>query len=691
MTQQPPHRLSPGTTRAQAYEASQDAGINPSANARFDQVLAHRYGRRDVLRGLLAGSALAAGGSLLGGVAEAVAQPAAAGAQPSADKQPGRHSFAFAEVSHGVDRTHHVAAGYQVDVLIRWGDAVTADAPAFDPLRQSAQAQQKQFGYNNDYVAYLPLPLGSDNPDHGLLVVNHEYTNEELMFPGLGRQEAKTVNFAGMTADLVAIEMAAHGMSVVEIRKTGPDGSPSRQWSVQSGSRYNRRIDALESRTTLTGPAAGHARLKTRADNSGRTAIGTINNCAGGVTPWGTVLSGEENFHGYFWGKLDEASTEARNHKRYGVPDNWYAWGRFHERFDIAKEPNEPNRYGWIVEVDPYDPHSVPKKRTALGRFKHEGATPVVNRDGRVAVYSGDDERFEYVYKFVTSGRFDAHNRAANMDLLDSGILYVARYHADGSGEWLPLVQGQGPLTAANGFASQADVLIEARRAADLLGATKMDRPEEIEVNPRSGKVYAMLTNNSRRKADQLDGANPRPSNEWGQIVEMVPENGDHTALRFSWSLLLRAGDPLNPAIGSSYGPETSVNGWFACPDNAAFDSQGRFWVGTDQGEAWQKASGTADGIWAVETEGPQRGRSKMFYRNPVGAEICGPCFTPDDKSLFVAVQHPAADGAEAFTRNGKVSTFEDPATRWPDFRDDMPPRPSIIVITKQDGGVLGS
>lgn len=672
-----PHQLPTGTTRAQAYEASQDAGINPSANAQFDHIVAHRYGRRSVLQGLLAGSALVATGGLF--------TPAEAQAQSKA-AMPARHSFAFAEVSHGVDRTHHVAAGYSVDVLIRWGDPVTADAPAFDPLRQSAQAQQKQFGYNNDYVAYMPLPLGSTNPARGLLVVNHEYTNEELMFPGLGRQEAKSVNFAGMTAELVAIEMAAHGMSVVEIQKT-PEG----KWSVLSGSRYNRRIDALESRCILTGPAAGHARLKTRADTAGRNAIGTINNCAGGVTPWGTVLSGEENFHGYFWGKLDETSSEARNHKRYGVPDNWYAWGKFHERFDIAKEPNEANRYGWIVEVDPYDPTSVPKKRTALGRFKHEGATPVVNQDGRVAVYSGDDERFEYVYKFVTRDRFDPKNRAANMDLLDHGTLYVARYNADGSGIWLPLVQGQGPLTPANGFNSQADVLIEARRAADLLGATKMDRPEEIEVNPVSGKVYAMLTNNSRRKADQLDAANSRAANEWGQIVEMVPENGDHAALRFTWNLLIQAGDPLNPAVGGKYGPETSSNGWFACPDNAAFDSQGRFWVGTDQGEAWKKASGTADGIWAVETEGPQRGRSKMFYRNPVGAEICGPCFTPDDKGLFVSVQHPAADGAGAFTRNGKVSTFEDPATRWPDFKDGMPPRPSVIVITKQDGGVLGS
>ncbi len=675
-----PHRLRAGQTRAQAYEASQDIGINTAPTDVFAVIAARRYGRRDLLKGLAAGTALAALPATTLLPDSAVAQAQLPG------KTPARHSFAFAEVTHGVDRTHHVAAGYNVDVLIRWGDPVTADAPAFDPRNQTAKAQQKQFGYNNDYVAYMPLPLGSSNPNRGLLVVNHEYTNEELMFPGLGRQEIREVNFKDMTPELVAIEMAAHGMSVVEIQKT-PEG----KWSVVTGSRHNRRLDALETPFEITGPAAGHARMKTKADATGRRVIGTINNCAGGVTPWGTVLSGEENFHGYFWGKLDEANPEARNHKRFGVPDNWYAWGKFHDRFDVNKEPNEPNRYGWIVEVDPYDQRSVPKKRTALGRVKHEGATPVVNRDGRVAVYCGDDERFEYVYKFVTAGRFNAADRAANMNLLDSGTLYVARYNANGSGEWLPLVFGQGPLNQANGFQSQADVLIETRRAADLLGATKMDRPEEVEVNPVSGKVYAIMTNNSRRKADQVDASNPRAANEWGQIVEMVEANGDHAALRFTWNLFIKAGDPLNPAVAGSYGPETSVNGWFACPDNAAFDSQGRFWVGTDQGEAWKKASGTADGIWAVETEGPNRGKSKMFYRNPVGAEICGPYFTPDDKSLFVSVQHPAADGAESFTKNGKVSSFEDPATRWPDFRDDMPPRPSVIVITKLDGGVLGS
>lgn len=659
-----------GQSRAEAYERSQDAGINVSGNPTIGDVLQSRYGRRDVLKILAAGTALGAALPLL----------------PPARANGMQHSFNFTEVPHGVDRTHHVAPGHDVNVLIRWGDPVMPDAPIFDPKRQTAAAQQKQFGYNNDYTAYMPLPAGSRNPDRGLLVVNHEYTNEELMFPGIGRQDRKDTLFRDMTRDLVEIEMAAHGMSVIEIQK-----NPGGQWSVVHGSPYARRLDALASVFEMTGPAAGHPRLRTKADPTGRRVVGTINNCAGGVTPWGTVLSGEENFHGYFFGKPDDNSPEAQNHKRYGVPGNWYNWGQYFDRFDTGKEPNEANRFGWIVEVDPYDPKSVPKKRTALGRTKHEGATPFVNRDNRVVVYSGDDERFEYVYRFVTNGRFDPANRRANMNLLDQGTLYVAKYNADGTGEWLPLVFGQGPLTAANGFSSQADVLIETRRAADLLGATKMDRPEEIEVNPVSGKVYVMLTNNSRRKPEQTDAANPRPANQWGSIIEMLPSGGDHAASGFAWNTLIQAGNPSDPKVAGKYHPQTTADGWFACPDNAAFDSQGRFWVGTDQGEAWARASGTADGIWAVETEGSGRGRSKMFYRNPVGAEICGPFFSPDDRALFISVQHPAADGGETFTRSGKGSTFEDPATRWPDFRDDMPPRPSVIVITRKDGGILGS
>ncbi|MBS4047254.1 MAG: PhoX family phosphatase [Alphaproteobacteria bacterium] len=663
-------------SRSEAYEESQNVGVNPSENVAIAEVISRRYGRRDVLKGLLAGTAVAG----LGGTGLFTILPAGDAQAQTASR------FTFTEISHGADRTHHVAPGYDADILIRWGDAVLADAPAFDPQRQTATAQLKQFGYNNDFIGYLPLPLGSQSADRGLLFINHEYTSEEVMFPGIGRQEAKDKLFKDMTRPLVEIEMAAHGASVIEVQK-GAEG----KWAVVNGSRYARRIDAGTTPMELTGPAAGHPRMRTKADPTGRRVIGMLNNCAGGVTPWGTVLTAEENFHGYFWGKLDAGHPEERNHKRYEVPGNWYNWGQHFERFDIVKEPNEANRFGWLVEIDPYDPQSVPKKRTALGRCKHEGAAVVVNGDGRVVLYSGDDERFEYVYRFVSAGRYNASDRRANSSLLDEGTLSVAKYNADGSVDWLPLVFGLGPLTAANGFNSQADVLIETRRAADLLGATKMDRPEDIEANPATGKVYVMLTNNTRRKADQLDATNTRAANEWGQVIEMIPPGGDHAAPKASWTLLVQGGNPADAKTGAKFHPSTSKNGWFSCPDNAAVDPQGRLWITTDQGEAWQKASGTADGVWALETEGPNRGLGKMFFRVPVGAEMCGPCFTPDGRTLFVAVQHPATDGGEGFTQSGKGSTYEDPATRWPDFQPAMPPRPSVVVITKRDGGIIGS
>jgi hypothetical protein len=588
-------------------------------------------------------------------------------------------SFGFAEIKAGVDPNHHVAPGYRTEILIRWGDPVLPGAPEFDPAAQSAEKQAGQFGYNNDYLGFIPI---DGSAEHGLLVVNHEYTNEELMFPGLGGpQDDKEANFAKMTPELVGIEMAAHGGSVLEVRKV--DG----RWQVVSGSQYARRITA-DTPMELTGPAAGSEMLKTSADPTGTKVNGMLNNCAGGTTPWGTWLSCEENFHGYFWGKVAADAPQAAAFKRYGVPGNWYNWGAYHDRFDVTKEPNEANRHGWVVEIDPSDPNSTPKKRTALGRFKHEGAEGIVNKDGRYVVYMGDDERFDYVYKFVTEGTVDPANPAANRDLLDRGTLYVARYDADGKMTWLPLVQGEGPLTAENGFATQADVLINARLAADALGATKMDRPEDVEANPKNNSVFVMLTNNSRRKAEQVDTANPRAENRFGHIVEMIPPDGDHAATTGTWEILVKCGDPSIAEVGATFGPGTTEDGWFGMPDNCAVDPQGRLWISTDGNSG--KATGRSDGVWAIETDGEARGNSKLFFRCPAGAELCGPKFTPDGKTLFVAVQHPGDDGAD-WPEFGRVSTFDDPSTRWPDFKDGVPPRPSIVVITKEDGGDIGA
>ncbi|MCB9946536.1 MAG: PhoX family phosphatase [Rhodospirillaceae bacterium] len=661
--------ISAYSNRGEAYEASQDTPVNPSSAPTMGDIINARFGRRDMIRGALAVSAISA-----------TAAPLLLGSSTKAQAQAGR--FVFDEIAHGVDETHHVADGYSANILIRWGDPVEAGAPEFDPMNQTADAQEMQFGYNCDFIGYVDLPDGAASGEHGLLFVNHEYTNEEVMFPGIGDQEE--AHFADMTRDLVDIEMAAHGCSIIEVRKDGGT------WQVVPDSEYARRISTRSTWMQLTGPAAGSDRLKTPADPTGTRVIGTVNNCAGGQTPWGTFLTAEENFHGYFWGELDPGHPEFENYDRYGVPDNWYAWGRYYDRFDINAVPNEANRFGWVVEVDPMDRNSVPKKRTALGRCKHENAETILNGDGRVVVYCGDDERFEYVYKFVTEGTYNADDRAANMDLLDSGTLYVARYDEDGSGEWLALVHGQGPLTAENGFNSQADVVINARKAGDLLGATPMDRPEDVEANPVTNKVYVNLTNNSRRKADGVNGPNARAENNWGHIVEMTPAGDDHTATAFTWEILVQCGDPADGAVGAVWNSATSENGWFSCPDNMAFDAKGRMWVATDQGGSWSRVSGSADGVWAMETEGELRGTGKMFFRVPIGAEMCGPRFTPDDRTLFVSVQHPATDGTAAYPGFERNSTFEDPATRWPDFQDGMPPRPSVVVITKDDGGEIG-
>jgi hypothetical protein len=654
------------------FEEAENKGSNSSANPTFGDVVAERLSRRDLMHGLLAVA-----------VAETAIGPLALGASKRAQAaeahpvEPTRFSFEELAVAPNSE-THHVAPGYDADVLISWGDRVLADAPAFNPAALTPSDQSKQFGYNNDFLGFIPLDGRSD---HGLLVVNHEYTNGELMFRGIGGRSDKDNAFAGVTKDIVDVEMMAHGGSVIEIKREGG------KWAVVPNSKYARRITA-ETPMRISGPAAGHALMKTNADPSGTQVRGMINNCAGGVTPWGTWLTCEENTNGYFWGKAaaEPVTPEARAYRRYGIPGEYYAWGKFHDRFDLAKEPNEPNRFGWVVEIDPLDPTSTPVKRTAMGRFKHEGAGNIVNGDGRFVVYQGDDERFDYVYRFVTEGKVDLANRAANKDLLDHGTLSVAKFNADGTGTWVPLVHGDGPwLNEKFGFKDQGDIVVHARLAADLVGATKMDRPEDVDVNLVSGKVYVVLTNNSKRKSDQVDAANPRAENKFGHIIEITPAGGDHAAPTFTWEILLKCGDPSIAEVGAAFNPATSKDGWFGMPDNIALDSLGRLWVATDGNTP--SRTGRADGIWAVETQGAGRATSRCFFQVPRGAEMCGPCPTPDLETFFVAVQHPGEEDSD--DPNATPANFDAPSTRWPDFKDGVPPRPSIVAITRKGGGKI--
>ena len=330
----------------------------------------------------------------------------------------------FQPVSLNAEDEIKVPPGYSADVLLRWGDPIIAGALEFDLHNQTAAAQSMQFGYNCDFVAFFPLGAGSrEVSKRGILAVNHEYTDPELMFPDY--------NPKAPTRNQVDVQLAAHGLAFVEIELT--DG----KWKPLRSSRYNRRITA-ETLMELTGVAAGNNLLKTSYDETGRKVRGTLNNCGGGVTPWGTLLTAEENFNQYFANRsaLPDSDPRKAIHARYGLPTGHSErlWENFHSRFDLAKDPNEPFRFGWVVEIDPFNPKFTPKKRTGLGRMKHEAATVVIAPDRRVAVYTGDDERFDYVYKFVSKRRV-SKRREDNFSLLDEGTLYVAKFEVDADGK----------------------------------------------------------------------------------------------------------------------------------------------------------------------------------------------------------------------------------------------------------------
>ncbi|RCW47139.1 hypothetical protein DFQ14_101483 [Halopolyspora algeriensis] len=646
---------------------------NPSDNAYFGDIVESALSRRNALRGAAVVALATGGAAALGGTAAA---------RPAGSSRPGQDGAAavgtdFDPVAPNTEDRVVVPEGYEQGIVIRWGDPVVPGAPEFDFDHQTAAAQERQFGYNNDFAGLIPLDgAGVRN----LLVVNHEYTSEPHMFRGYDENNP--------TEEQVRIAWAAHGQSVLLVRRDTAGGGLS---PVPSS--YSRRI-TLNTEFEVRGPAAGSGHLKTSADPSGTRVLGTLNNCAGGITPWGTMLAGEENFHQYFAHADRVTDPQARQRlDRYGLGAgaSTRKWERFDWRWDVGKEPNEPNRFGWIVEIDPHDPDSTPVKHTALGRFKHEGATITVADDGRVVAYSGDDERFEYVYKFVSNGRMkpgrSARARRHNMSLLDDGTLYVARFTGDspgkeidgsgelpsdgrfdGSGEWLPLASGN--RSHVPGFTAE-EVYVFTRMAADAAGATRMDRPEDIQPNPVNGRVYCALTNNSDRGAAGhagVDEANPRVGNKHGHVLELQENDGDATGTGFSWNLLLVCGDPNDP---NTYfgGFDSSRVSPISCPDNVAFDRHGNLWVSTDGNEL-----GSNDGLFAVPVDGAHRGHVKQFLTVPRGAETCGPVIT--DNVVTVCVQHPGElDGADA----------DKPASHWPGGGESQP-RPSVVAVWRKDG-----
>ena len=648
---------------------------NDSTHETFAEVAGAALSRRSVLGGA---SALALA---FGAVATATAEPAAAlvdakddgrgkGKGKGARRVSGLSFIGIAPVPEDVDRLT-VPGGFTYAPIIRWGDPILKGAPMFDPENQSAEAQAMQFGYNNDYTDII---VTDKHGKKALLVCNHEYTNENIMFP-------PTMD----PAEAVRTAWAAHGMSVVELTR------PARgeRWTYRRGGRLNRRI-TLDTPFAVDGPAAGSPLLRTKEDPTGRTVRGTMNNCSGGTTPWGTVLSGEENFNQYF-----KAEGTSKEEKRYGLSStqDTRGWAKVDPRWDArtADFRNEPNRFGWVVEVDPMDPTSTPVKHTAMGRFKHEGANVIVADDGRVVAYMGDDEKFDYIYKFVSRRRYDARPgnaaRKNNLRLLSEGDLYVAQFNgdgmedkvSDGSGEWIALTKGGRSMV--KGFTLE-EVLVYTRLAADAAvgsngkGPTKMDRPEDVEPNLVTGRIYAACTNNSDRgktgKAG-VDEANPRPLNKDGHVVEITEVGGDHTGRRFTWDLVLICGDPKT--AGTYFGGYTGPVAPIACPDNVAFDSRGDLWISTD---GMPSALKYDDGLFHVELGGPERGRVTQFLAVPAEAETCGPVIHDRDGSVFVAVQHPGEDG-----------TWADQHSFFPDYVKQSGrgrfagPRPTVVQVTR--------
>ena len=641
---------------------------NQTSNSAFSEVMDARISRRSLFKiggiGAAVGIASLFPSSLFASEAKADVISAA--------KNGG---VTFKSVPYSTLDTVVVPEGYRAVAFYKWGDPVgiPGNTPAFKKDgSNSAEEQAVQAGMNHDGMAYFPLGEGDERSRHGLLAMNHEYVDNGLLFPD---------GVENWSADKVLKSQNAMGISVVEVMKDS-----NGDWEVVSPSQYARRITP-HTPMTVSGPAKGHDLFKTAADPSGSKILGTMQNCANGETPWGTYLTCEENWADIFV-KAEGEHTPLE--KRYGVADadDAYRWVEFDDRFNVNKNPNEVNRFGWVVEIDPENPTSTPIKHTGLGRFKHEGAKLVVGPDQRIAVYMGDDQRFEYIYKFISNGKYDPAKGKANSELLTDGTLYVARFDENGKGQWLPLLFGQNGLTSANGFNNQGDVVINARGAADIVGATKMDRPEWIAADPKNaGSIYCTLTNNKNRGQagyPAADAANPRDNNLFGHIIHWQEANKDVASLDFDWDILALAGSDQtdDPNLKAQNKGDA-----FGSPDGLEFDHNGILWVQTDVSSSTinQKAyQGMGNNqMLAVD---PADGHFKRFLTGPNGSEITGIAFTPDNKTMFINIQHPGEPDSGTTNHLTPLAL-----STWPEGPAAGRPRAATVVIQRIDGGVIGS
>ena len=603
----------------------------------FDRVVESALTRRGMLRGIVAfgsGAAVMGTGSLLGSTS----------AQAMASSR-----FAFTPIDIQTDGTVHVPEGYSWDILVRWGDPLFSDAPAFDHTTGGdAASADRIFGENTDGMELFVVG------GREVIAINHEYTNRKTNLPQ---------NEEGIPKSLEDVQklQKLQGVAVMEIARG--DGG----WEVVVDSPLNRRITHLTP-MRISGPAAGHDLLKTEADPTGTKSLGTFNNCGSGKTPWGTFLTCEENFNGYF-GSTDKDLELPEDFVRYGIAHDGrgYDYHLFDPRFDISQNLNEPRRAGYVVEIDPSDASSIPVKRTGLGRFKHENAACTLAPDGRVVVYMGDDERGEFLYKFVSNGFYTPGGDTEG--LLDDGRLYVATFLDNGSGQWVELTEASTGMT-------KAEICVYTRRAASKVGATTMDRPEWVAVNPVAVEAYCCLTNNKNRgikpnkggDETPVGGPNPRAENKYGQIVRWWPANEDHADTAFTWDLYVMAGNPTVHQDARAGSPNVNAGNLFNSPDGMQFDSSGLVWIQTD-GKDNNEGDFAGMGNNQMLAGDPVTGQIERFLTGPKGSEVAGLTWSADRTTMFVGIQHPSAP--------------------FPDGEGKLP-RSAVIAIWRDDGGLVG-